>query len=683
MRKLTTMRTLKTLLFLFALAGLTAFSPSAQAQQPALTSSNYDAVAAGSAPAGWTDLVGTLTVKAGSTLSAPNWINNGTASFGARRNSPASYTGACIQYSYVVRVNAGGYEVLRGGFNTSSIAYYAPIFSGANLTLYNGGAGSSIATIAAPAFLTDGAKVTEKDQVDMTTTGGPTVSTKIWLYGTAEPTTWTITAQDTGAGKLTGQFYLTVNARDTTSPAIGAVMSLDDYFEGPVGSTFTSAPAAQIIAPNNSTLLPGYTPGNWNVSAGDAVTNTPGACVVVAFNGSQFNLGTNQGDGHCWIRWRIANPNENFYFGVNPTWTDTNLSAGSTSTAMDAGDTANAVHYAIIYFLRVDKSGVDLWGSAGVKPASALDITGYQIDTSSAVSSPALYVYSNTALLFGDSIVQGYGATPLTGLDDAQANWVPAFFNALQVNGGAVGFGGQGWASAGSYNVPAFSSGAGTGAYNQFYSGVSRLTGGKLPFVPKYIFVEHGVNGSYAQADVVTAWTNLRAITTSATKLVDLLPLGGQSATNLRTWDQAYMTATGDTIYIVDPARYQIGQGLTGSGAAGFASGDNLHPLTTYAAISASAYASETLLQTATSTTSAAPLTLTLTTGANNRVLTWTADSGAINGYEVDWKPSSVLPVAGQVKAIIAILGTGVLTWTDTDASRLSQSGRYNIVGLH
>ena len=215
---------------------------------------------------------------------------------------------------------------------------------------------------------------------------------------------------------------------------------------------------------------------------------------------------------------------------------------------------------------------------------------------------------------------------------------------------------------------------------------MSRLTGGKLPFVPKYIFVEHGVNGPYAQADVVMAWTNLRAITTSATKLVDLLPLGGQSAANLRTWDQAYMTATGDTIYIVDPARYQVGQGLTGSSSAGFASGDNLHPLTTYAAIPASAYASETLLQTATSTGSVSttpPLTLTATAGVNSEVLTWTPDSGATNGYEVDWKPTSVLPVAGQVKSVVAIVGTGVLTWTDTSAYRLSQNGRYNIVGLH
>ena len=78
-----------------------------------------------------------------------------------------------------------------------------------------------------------------------------------------------------------------------------------------------------------------------------------------------------------------------------------------------------------------------------------------------------------------------------------------------------------------------------------------------------------------------------------------------------------------------------------------------------------------------------APLTLTVTAGVNSEVLTWTADSGATNGYEVDWKPSSVLPVAGQVKSIVAIVGPGVLTWTDTSAYRLAQSGRYNVVGLH
>ena len=76
-------------------------------------------------------------------------------------------------------------------------------------------------------------------------------------------------------------------------------------------------------------------------------------------------------------------------------------------------------------------------------------------------------------------------------------------------------------------------------------------------------------------------------------------------------------------------------------------------------------------------------VTCTITQGVNSEVLTWTADSGATNGYEVDWKPSSVLPVAGQVKSVVAIVGTGVLTWTDTSAYRLSQNGRYNIVGLH
>jgi len=80
---------------------------------------------------------------------------------------------------------------------------------------------------------------------------------------------------------------------------------------------------------------------------------------------------------------------------------------------------------------------------------------------------------------------------------------------------------------------------------------------------------------------------------------------------------------------------------------------------------------------------STAPLTLTATAGVNSEVLTWTPDSGATNGYEVDWKPTSVLPVAGQVKSIVAIVGAGVLTWTDTSSYRLSQNGRYNIVGLH
>ena len=166
------------------------------------------------------------------------------------------------------------------------------------------------------------------------------------------------------------------------------------------------------------------------------------------------------------------------------------------------------------------------------------------------------------------------------------------------------------------------------------------------------------------------------------------LPYGATSLTDTQNDAMIGYRAALQQIAATDPAHIKIG--VTNSDlmaaalpSAFYASIGDLHPSSTGIAQQGANIAQALAPLLGLSATATAPLTLTVTAGVNSQVLTWTADAGAVNGYEIDWKPSSALPLAGQVKSITAIVAAGVVTWTDTSAYRLSQSGRYNVVSLH
>ena len=222
---------------------------------PVTFSDNFDADAVGSTQtANWTILQSGVqpTVTAGSTLSAPNWFNS--SNFAVSRNA-AQLTGGAMQLSSYARISGSSVSAVvpNLGFNTNGVSYN-PVINWVNNQLYILKYGLSGATVVSaslgasatiPAYANN-AGYTVKMQYDPSTGGGPTVSVKLWPYGTAEPTPWTVTVVDNGtvAGLApnAGSTFITRVAIDGSfTPTVSGI---DDYFEGTVGTTFVVAGAA-------------------------------------------------------------------------------------------------------------------------------------------------------------------------------------------------------------------------------------------------------------------------------------------------------------------------------------------------------------------------------------------------------------------------------------------------------
>ena len=221
---------------------------------PTTFSDNFDADAVGSTQtANWTNQGTQPTVTAGSTLSAPNWYNS--PSFAVYRPNTQPTDGA-FQLSSYARTDGTNYfaviPVLT--FNNVNQTQYIPelrwttnqIVLIKNATISGTSSGSVVVPPVTIPTYANGAGYTLKMQYDSSTTGGPTISVKLWPYGTAEPTPWTITYVDGGAfsgvAPGAGAAFLTqIAGRGAFAPA---AQGIDDYYEGTVGTLFTGAVVA-------------------------------------------------------------------------------------------------------------------------------------------------------------------------------------------------------------------------------------------------------------------------------------------------------------------------------------------------------------------------------------------------------------------------------------------------------
>ena len=570
------------------LAGLSpALLPAASAQQMPAFRDNFDSDTVGAAPPGqWTDVTNhPITVRSGSTLSSPNGLGSGSSGMGFTRGATGTYTAGAVQLSFVVHNDTGaGWLAAYAQFTFGNAVTYAPLIpSGTNtIVFYNSTSGAFVGGAAAlPSSVVNGGKVNWKETCDATTAGGPTLTLKVWAYGSAEPTATLLTAQDTSATAASvgaGSFVMTIGTRDTGSNSENAF--LDDYFEGPSSSAFVSSPTGQLLAPNSAAIV--YDKGTFALSATNATCADAGAKISVPFTGSQLALITNEGDGNQWIRYHVVTPGATAAQGTVPPWQTINLPAGTATTTLDSADADPTLqHTCYISFYR--HGTADIYGSSTVAiPVNALNITGYRIDASATLGTAlASNGFTDYAILMGDSIPEGYGADPVTGQPDATWNWVEGVFRGLKCNGSRFVHGGQGYHQAGNGGVPTFNT-----AYGTLFYGQSRLNAqGKLGFVPKYAILEHGVNGGATQADITTALTNIRAMTDPSTVIVQLLPLGGQGGTaatagSIASFVASYKSATGDqNVVVADTSPYGISLALNiMASAPGFRGFDTLHP---------------------------------------------------------------------------------------------------------
>ena len=220
---------------------------------PVSFSDNFDADAVGSTQvANWTNQGTQPTVTAGSTLSAPNWYNSPL--FSVYRTS-ANLTGGALQFSSYAGTDGTNYFGIVPSLsfdNANATQYLIEPRWNVNLlviqkyTTTNAvTTPTSVAQATIPAYA-NGAGYTLKMQFDPSTSGGPTISVKVWPYGTAEPTPWTtsyLDASTTGgpAPPAGSKFRTQVIGRGAF---VVSNQGIDDYYEGTVGTTFVVAGAA-------------------------------------------------------------------------------------------------------------------------------------------------------------------------------------------------------------------------------------------------------------------------------------------------------------------------------------------------------------------------------------------------------------------------------------------------------
>jgi hypothetical protein len=302
--------------------------------------------------------------------------------------------------------------------------------------------------------------------------------------GTFAPTTLTFT----NGGSQTGTFAYTPNATlgvKTISTTNSASLT------NPSSQSYTVANASVTIAPNNAAIY--YSPYNWSVSSGSAISWNPGAYFRTLFSGTScvlnFNTSTN-GTPLSQIWWRID----------NGPWTSANVASTITCTIppLLSGNTDTPYHVLEVGFKSMESAGaLSRWASTA---QTAIHFTGLTLAVGAAVHAPGNA--ARNILIYGDSITEGIrtlGEAQTNTPDDNDAfyGWVMALRELLGAEIGVVGFGGTGYTSSFA-DCPTFVS-----SYNLMSSGVARV----FSPVPSLIINNQGTNDG--NNDVTAAATTV------------------------------------------------------------------------------------------------------------------------------------------------------------------------------
>lgn len=243
------------------------------------------------------------------------------------------------------------------------------------------------------------------------------------------------------------------------------------------------------IAPNNAALI--YSPYNWHLAAGNAITVQPGAYFKTLFTGTtcvlKFSV-TNMQSPASQIWWRIDYKE----------WTYANVAA-TVSLTIPTDTVSNSdipYHFLeVIYKGQDPASGANAWDPTAT--GTAVNFTGLTLDSGATVVGPT--PLAKNILIYGDSITEGVrtvgeSASPTPVQNDAQQGWAYMLGQMLGAEVGVVGCGGCGY-TATFRGVPALST-----AYNLLYSGQSRT----FSPVPDLTVINHGVNDGGASSGTIT-----------------------------------------------------------------------------------------------------------------------------------------------------------------------------------
>lgn len=351
------------------------------------------------------------------------------------------------------------------------------------------------ATPAAP-VITSAAVVTGTPRVG--DTASSVAFTQAVVTGSPAPT---VTYQRKMAGANIADSYVFQTADIGKAFLISTSASNTGGTAGPTDSNSVNIAAAAATGFDQTKVL--FSPYNWLVSTGTAKTINEGAYARFGFTGASCSLGFDIST--------TSTPRPKMAYRVDQgPWTVFDLSSSQTLT-VPSESSAWAQHFVELRVVQTSEAN-SKWNPQN----TAIVLNSITLASGGALTAKPALRNGPTVLWYGDSTAIGINTYSNVGDATVRGTAMQAFtvlsLDALGVEYGLVGFGGQGYLTAGGGSVPAL-----TTTYPLLWSGQSR----SFAEPPDYIIISEGNNDSSSpQSAMVTVLNGLLAVTPRTTTIV-------------------------------------------------------------------------------------------------------------------------------------------------------------------
>ncbi len=303
-----------------------------------------------------------------------------------------------------------------------------------------------------------------------------------------------------------------------TAPAFGS-HTLTVQEANATSATATSSAFTVSSAPNNAAML--YSPYNWNIGGGAAITVNAGAYFRTLFGSSTT----------CVLNFDVTgmvSPTSEIWSRIdNGAWVQAAVNT-PVSLHIPAITLSNAdVPYHLLEV--VVKSTTETQNRWNAGNSTRVLFKGLTLDAGATLLAPL--AAPKRLLIYGDSITEGVRtlgevATNDTDRNDAMMGWAYRLGALLGAEVGVVGFGASGLSVTGSGNVPVLGS-----SYSLLYAGASR----SFSPAPDMVVFNEGTNdGGNNIVAAMTAVLNAVIAACPAAVIAVLRPFNGNQASNLQ-----------------------------------------------------------------------------------------------------------------------------------------------------
>lgn len=266
------------------------------------------------------------------------------------------------------------------------------------------------------------------------------------------------------------------------------------------------------IAPNDANIV--YSPYNWDVTSGRALSVNPGAYFRCEIQGTPTAISA------TFDMSGVSGPFPEILYRVDEgPWTTATTAASVALTI--PGTNSYTKHLVEIVVKWTAQTNLRWTGGDSV-----VKFTGFTTTPGTCTTVP-IYKSSLNIVVFGDSITEAYQSLSSSS-SDATRGYAFMLRQHLGAEVGVVGFGGQGWTHTGNGGVPVFPS-----TWNLICSGISRDF---TTVPPDMIVIVHGQNDSSSvTTDATSTLAAILAATAATTKVAIVRPFSGAHASELQS----------------------------------------------------------------------------------------------------------------------------------------------------